>query len=398
MRKTYDHIIIGAGIVGLSIAFKLKQKYPKNSILILEKESSVGAHASGRNSGVLHSGIYYKSGSLKAKLCANGAKEMAEFCHEHHLPINPLGKVIVGDDASHDVIKELHHRATSNGAVTEIIYGHRLREIEPELNPQLSIALYSPNTAVVDPYSILSKLTELLTSQTVDIKFSEPLKHVNVENSIVTTKINKYSYGNFYNTAGLYADKIAHTCNTGIEYTILPFKGIYFYLKPGSDLICNGLIYPAPDLRYPFLGIHVTKSIQNKISIGPSAVPSLGRENYSGLKGISVKDATTIFSSIANAYAQNLGDFRNLVNNEAKHFTKRNIVHEAQKLIPKISSNLISEERKIGIRAQLYNKVERKLEMDFIVRENKNTIHVLNAVSPGFTSAFSFSDYIVNQI
>ncbi len=394
--KTYDFIIVGAGIIGLTLAYKLKERYPNNSILILEKENSVGVHASGRNSGVLHSGIYYKSDTLKAKLCANGSKQMREFCEEYDLPLNKLGKIIVGHEGDKEQVKKLHRRALKNGAVTEVLGQDDLIKIEPQLSKDLTTGLYSPNTAVVDPVKILLQLVNLLEANAVKIKFSHALKEIDISKSVVYTNKEKYSYGCFFNVAGMFADKIAHACQVGLEYTILPFKGVYYKLKNNLNYSCNGLIYPVPDSRYPFLGIHITKSINGKIFIGPSAMPSLGRESYSGVKNSSFVDTAKVLGSIVNMYWNDHNDFRFLARHELKNSIKKNFIKEAKKLLPFISNADLDDNKKVGIRAQLYNKKENRLEMDFLVCRNKNTVHILNAVSPGFTSSFKFAEYVIN--
>jgi L-2-hydroxyglutarate oxidase LhgO len=382
-------VVAGAGIVGLAIARELKRRNPSSRIVILEKEPAVGLHASGRNSGVLHSGIYYPSGSLKGKLCAAGAREMAQFCDDEHLPINRLGKVILpvrrGDDAQLDVLLE---RARSNGAVVEVIDEKGLAEVEPLARTITGRALFSPNTAVVDPLPIVRRIAESLDVRTEH-------RVIAVRDGDVVTNRGNFAYGMFINAAGLYADTVAKMCGVGSQFVMLPFKGMYYDVR---NLPLRRLVYPVPDLRVPFLGVHLTKSIDGRVFLGPTALPALGRENYRGMEGINAGDLAQIAIRLAHQFATNAQGFRALVKQELGRMTKHAFAEEARVLVPALRDDDLGPSDHVGIRAQLVDTKKGELVMDFLIERGERSLHVLNAVSPGFTTAFSFARYVVDQL
>lgn len=399
MAIHYDTIIIGAGIIGLSIARELKRQDADISILILEKEAHLGAHGSGRNSGVLHSGIYYPEDSLKAKVCRNGAIAMAEYCEKYGLPIKRLGKVIVPlkteDDAQIDL---LYKRAINNGANVSLIDNIQLKDIEPEVCSVSGKALYSPDTAVIDPSAVLEHLADDLQKKGVHIQFNSPVKKADPDKNQVEAYPGKqYVYGRLFNATGQFTDRIAHLFGIGKKFTLLPFKGFYYRLSENSNLHINGLIYPVPDLNVPFLGIHSVKIITGEIYFGPTAVPAFGREHYQGLKGIELQDGALISYQLVQQYIRNKQGFRRFVHEEAGRFLKRKFVEAAQALVPGLKPEHLVVSDKVGIRAQLLDRDKHELVMDFIIERKDNTVHVMNAVSPAFTSAFEFAKHIISD-
>jgi (S)-2-hydroxyglutarate dehydrogenase len=395
----YDFAVIGAGITGLALAHSLMNKHPGATIGIFEKELHTGQHGSGRNSGVLHSGIYYPENTLKAKFCANGSKQLAKFCEEHNLPICRMGKVIVPTRPEQDPqIDLLYSRGLKNGATVSIIDRQQLHEIEPEASSATDRALHSPNTAVVDSLQVLIKLNQLLKRKGATFHFGKGLERAKPEqNSFMTQTGDKVSYGILFNAAGQHADRIAHLFGTAKQYTLLPFKGMYFLLDPQSDIQLNGLVYPVPDLNVPFLGVHSVKKISGEIYFGPTAIPALGREHYAGLKGIEPIEAARICNYLAIQYWNNQQGFRNYAHEEAGRFIKSRFAAAAKVLIPRLQTHHLIPSSKVGIRAQLLNIESRQLEMDFLVHKHNNTLHVLNAVSPAFTSSFPFADHVVEM-
>ena len=379
--------MVGAGIVGLSIAREWKRRNPADRVVILEKEPDVGLHASGRNSGVLHSGIYYPAGSLKGQLCAIGAREMAAYCDEHRLPINRMGKVVLplrpSEDSQLDVLLD---RARSNGARAEVVDERQLREIEPSAHTCSGRALFSPDTAVVDPLPIVRHLADAL-----DVRTGQRVREV--RGSEVVTGRERFSFGFLVNAAGLYADVIAKRCGVGAQYVMLPFKGIY-YRVTGIEL--RRLIYPVPDLRVPFLGVHFTKSVYGEVFLGPTAIPALGRENYRGWRGINAADLLQIVRRLGRQYATNRQGFRALVHRELGHMTARGFAEEARTLVPSLRDDDLTSSDHVGIRAQLLDTARHELVMDFLIERGERSVHVLNAVSPGFTTAFSFARHVVD--
>lgn len=379
----------GAGIVGLSIARELQARNPGARIVVLEKEDAVGLHASGRNSGVLHSGIYYPAGSLKGKLCAEGARAMAAFCDEHDLPIDRLGKVILpvrqDDDAQLDMLLE---RARSNGAEAEIVDAKQLRDIEPLARTVTGRALFSPNTSVVDPLAIVRRIAASLDVRT-------GVRVVGVDGGNVHTNRDELSCNTFINAAGLFADRVARMCGVGSQYVMLPFKGMYYDV---ARLPLRRLVYPVPDLRVPFLGVHLTKSIDGHVLLGPTALPALGRENYRGLRGINARDLVQIGWRLSRQFLTNAQGFRALVRQELGRMTKHAFAEEARVLVPGLRDDDLGPSDHVGIRAQLVDTVKGELVMDFLVERGDRSVHVLNAVSPGFTTAFAFAKHVVDML
>jgi L-2-hydroxyglutarate oxidase len=365
--------------------------------VVLEKESTIGLHASGRNSGVLHSGIYYDAGTTKAKICAQGGRELADYCVEHGLPISRCGKVIVpggdGEDSQLDLLLE---RAKANGARAEVIDERQLATVEPEAKARTGRALYCPDTAVVDPKAILGHLHRALVSEGVQVMVGHAADRVDMRNGTVASGDETISFGHLFNAAGLHADRFAHACGAGLRYAILPFKGRYYRLLPESGLRVRGLIYPVPDLRVPFLGIHFTRRVSGEVDVGPSAAPALGRENYGGVRGIRLGEGARIMSSIARQYWRNEQGFRRFAHGEALRSIRSRFVAGAQVLVPRLRREHLAADGKVGIRAQLLDRKGHRLVMDFVVEGGERSTHVLNAVSPAFTSAFPFARMVVD--
>jgi L-2-hydroxyglutarate oxidase LhgO len=396
MASNYNYIIVGAGIIGLTIAKELTERYPKAKILILEKEPRVGLHASGRNSGVLHSGVYYQKDSLKSKVCATGAKQMKEFCELHKLPVKRMGKVIVPiDDAGEATLEVLQERALTNGVNVSMLNDTELYKIEPDVKSCCGRALYVPDTAVVNPRLILEKISEDLIKKGTKIVSNATVRSVDRSRSVINTQDGSYHYDYLYNAAGLYADKIAHQCGEAYQYTMLPVKGSYKLMKQDAGVRCNGLIYPVPDINMPFLGVHFTKTIEGGVYIGPTAELSLGRENYIATDGIKINEAVSSLTHWGQLYWANNNNFRSYVNTSIARWFRHETIKEATAMMPKLKPEHVVKCNKVGIRAQLMDRDKKELVMDFLVLHKENTTHVLNAVSPAFTSAFSFVNEFV---
>lgn len=394
----YDFVLIGAGITGLATCRELKSKYPDSSILVLDKEKHLAMHSSGRNSGVLHSGIYYQEESLKAKFCAEGMMLMKEYCLENSLPLSDIGKVIVPTSQENDAqIELLYKRAKKNNAIVELIDKKRLKELEPFVQSASNRALYSPHTAVVDPKAIVAHLKSSL--QKAGVTFlcgAEKLRYRSSDSEIALQNY-KIKYKHLFNTAGQNSNLIAQNFELAQEYTVLPFKGIYYKLNPDSKIKLKRLVYPVPDMNVPFLGVHTVQSISGQTYFGPTAVPAFGRENYHGIEGLNIVESLKIFFRIAEQYYYNNQNFRNYTHAEAGRYFKSRFAEAAKALIPELKTNDLISCDKVGIRAQLLNIKTHELVMDFCVKNKENSTHVLNVVSPGFTSAFSFAKYIVKQ-
>jgi L-2-hydroxyglutarate oxidase LhgO len=279
----------------------------------------------------------------------------------------------------------------------ELIDQVQLSELEPEAVSCTGRALHIPITAVFDPKEILARLAEQLAKDGVQIFYNTPVTRIQPQQKTLYARNAAWHYGYLINTAGLYADKVAQRFGLSRQYGMLPFKGIYYELSPSSALRINGLIYPVPDLNMPFLGVHFTRTVTKKVYLGPSALPALGREHYHGLSGISASELPTILSTLADFYLNNRQHFRQFAHVELSRLMKPAFVNACQAMVPRISLNDVKPSRKVGIRAQLVNLKKKELVTDFLVEHDEQSLHILNAVSPAFTSAFSFARHVLDS-
>ncbi len=399
MSESTDYLIVGAGIIGLALAKELKARCPKAKIAVVEKEGDVGQHASGRNSGVLHSGIFYGEDSVKVKVCSSGAKEWAAYCQENHLPITKAGKVILptqkGDE---ERIEVLYDRGKKHGIAIEILDNQSLKKVEPEAYSISGKALYLPEVSIVEPIQVVKYLSQSLEKQGVQILRNHPFEGVSENGQSVRVAGKTFSYGHLFNAAGLHADRVAHAFDVGKDYTMLPFKGIYYEVNPSAGLKVNGLIYAAPDPRVPFLGIHYSKKMSGEIYLGPTVVPAFGRENYHGLSGLNVIESVKIMGELFTLYLKNHQGFRMFVHREGFRMLKPYFYDAARKLTPALKLQHLLPSHKVGIRAQLLDWKKKLLVMDFLVEQGEKSTHILNAVSPAFTSAFPFARLVLDQV
>ena len=394
--QTFDVIIVGGGILGLTHARALK-KAGVNSVAVLEKEPTLGLHATGRNSGVLHAGFYYTSQSLKAKHCAEGSRRLFEYATEHRIAAKKCGKVVVAPtEADVPQMQVLLDRAKANGIELKRISLAELKEIEPEAF-SVDSALFSPNTGVIDSKEVLYALEKELKALSIPIFLNSDVGVISTSARTVKTKTETFSYRHLINTAGLFADKVAHECGAGKRYKILPFKGLYRKLTPSAAGKFRSLIYPVPDLRLPFLGVHVTRSIHDTVSLGPTAIPALGRENYGMLGGMQPLEGLRMAGTLSAMTFKNTQGMRQLIREELPRYTKGGLLKAAQRIAPGLLRGDLSNEGKVGIRAQLYDIEKKQLEMDFVVEDAENSTHILNAISPAFSASFAFSEWIINE-
>ncbi|MGE4424176.1 MAG: L-2-hydroxyglutarate oxidase [Pseudodesulfovibrio sp.] len=387
-------VICGAGILGLTIARELL-KTGCDDIIIFDKEPALGKHASGRNSGVLHAGIYYDPGTLKAKMCLEGNRRMQAYCEERGLPLFKSGKVIVARTEDElDTLDELERRATANGGVVEMIDKQRLAEIEPNAFT-VDRALYSPLTSVVDPKRILASMREELeTSGKVRFFFDTRFTGTAGPNRVATSQ-GDIGYKLFINAAGAYSDKVAQAFGIAEDYRLLPFKGIYRVLKkPAADRI-NGSIYPVPNIKNPFLGVHFTRSVHGDVYVGPTAIPAFGRENYGILKGLDGEVLNILFRDMR-MFMENR-KFRTIALEEPRKYFFKHFFNDAAKLVKEISPEDMQPTTKAGIRPQLVNIKTSQLVMDFVIEEAENSVHILNSISPAFTSSMYFAELVVKE-
>lgn len=394
-----DVLIVGAGIVGLAVARALVARDAALRVTVLEKEAALGAHASGRNSGVVHAGIYYPPGSLKARFCAAGAAALTEFCAEHRVSCARLGKLIVPVTAGEaERIPGLFANARANGAAAELVSPADARRIEPEIEAA-GDSLLSPSTACVDPRAVVEALaTALERTGRVSVVRGCAVLGVDPERRVVRTSAGEVSFGFLVNAAGAFADRVAAPFGCGLSYRILPFRGAYWELAPESGLTINGNIYPVPDPELPFLGVHFTRSVAGKIYVGPTAMPAFGREHYGGLAGVAASELLPLLGRLARQYTANTQGFRRHAHQEGRYLVKALFVKAAQRLVPRLRAEQLLPSKKRGIRPQLYNMRKRALEMDFVVERTPVSLHVLNTISPGFTCALPFGEYLADQI
>jgi (S)-2-hydroxyglutarate dehydrogenase len=392
----YDYLIIGAGIIGLGIARELKIKYPEAAIAVIDKEPDIAYHSSGRNSGVLHAGFYYNTDSLKARFTKEGNAELQKYCQKNKLKINPCGKVVVtGNEEELEALYELERRGKANGVDVSLIDEKALSEIEPNA-VTVSRALYSPTTATVDPVEICHFIRKELKNSGVSFYFSECYVKRRKDDEVVTSSGKVFVADKIINAAGLYADRIAKDYGFSSAYTIIPFKGLYLkYTGEGQPIKTN--IYPVPNLKNPFLGVHFTITVDNTIKIGPTSMPALWRENYKGLDHFSIKELAQILGWESRLFLKNAFGFRDLAKEEIRKYKKSYFVNLASRMVHQINTKKFNAWSKPGIRAQLLNKKTLELVQDFVVEGDKQSVHVLNAVSPAFTSSFSFARWIVEN-
>ena len=398
--KNSEIIIIGGGIVGLSIAYQIIERDISKNIIIIDKENNLGLHTSGRNSGVLHAGIYYKPGSLKSKVCIEGSKRLQEWINDRGLTLNPCGKIIIPTKSIQDPqLDFLLDRGIKNGATVQIIDNKRLNKIEPNAKSPTNRALWSPRTVVVNPLEILNQLEKELKDKGVIFIKGSRIKQINKKEKKIYTDDNlMLNYKYFFNCAGLQSDRVAHMCGVGKNLTILPFKGLYWKIKNNKKFKIKTNIYPVPDLSVPFLGVHYTPSAdKNNVFIGPTATVAFGRENYNLSEGI---EPLMLFSNLfilSKQYLMNKNKFRQYVHQQSLQAFEPFLIRSAQGLVPSIELNDIEISKKLGIRAQLFDHKNMNLVDDFICTNDDNSTHVLNAVSPAFTSSFSLADLIINN-
>lgn len=391
--QPYDYLIIGGGIIGMTIAWALRNRDANVSIAILEKEHDVGQHASGRNSGVLHAGFYYTADSLKAKLTAEGNRRMKAFCKTHNLPINECQKIVVAKNADELAgLATLYQRGLQNGVEVELINEAQVKAMDPNVKTYQK-ALLSPNTASVDPKAVCAKLKTLLIEKGVVFYFNQQV--AKIKSQQVITKTDRFGYGHLINAAGLYADRLAHQMGIGKDYVMMPFKGIYLKYQGDSNIVTTN-IYPVPNLQNPFLGVHFTKTVNGDTKIGPTAIPALWREHYRGLRNFKLNEFLQTLYYQIQLCCRNAFHFRQLAWHEMRKYHKPTFIRESQCLVNDIDPHF--KAMPAGIRAQLLNKKTYELVMDFVIESGPNSTHILNAVSPAFTCSFAFAEYVVDRI
>lgn len=388
----YDYVIVGGGIVGLASAYHILKLQPSAKLAVLEKESAVAAHQTGHNSGVIHSGIYYKPGSLKAKNCIDGYNMMVDFCKEHGIKFDLCGKLIVAvDDSELPELEKLYKRGHENG-LTQITYINKeqIADYEPHLNGVK--AIHVPYTGIIDYTEVCEKLAELVIQMGGEIYLNHKAEDIKVETDYtqVITPLKTFTTSMLVNCAGLYCDKVAELAGEETDTKIIPFRGEYYMLKPEKRHLVKNLIYPVPDPNFPFLGVHFTRMIHGDVEAGPNAVFAFKREGYHksdvDLEEMFESLAWPGFQKVAAKYWKTgMGEFY-------RSFSKAAFTKALQRLIPELQEDdLIPAEA--GVRAQACDRTGGLLD-DFKIIERANAIHVLNAPSPAATSSLSIGKTI----
>jgi L-2-hydroxyglutarate oxidase len=388
--------VIGGGIIGLATAYKLQIKYPQAKIILFEKENSLGQHQSSRNSGVLHCGLYYEPGSLKAKLAVSGIQQMTEFCSQNNIAHDICGKIVVAsDDREIKFLDDLADRGSKNGLDgLKFLSNVELKIREPFVSAKK--ALLVPQEGIVDYKEVMNVMANRIKSQGGEIILNTKITSVinKAETVVVSDEKNDWEFDLIYNCAGLFSDrnyeKFTHKKR---PLRIVPFRGEYLMLKPEAKKLVNHLIYPVPDPAYPFLGVHFTRLINGEREVGPNAVFAFKREGYTN-RDFSFKDtidaATYIgfINFVANNFVFSMDEFFSSI------FIEK-FLKKAKKLIPDIDASMFIKGT-AGVRAQAMD-AKGKLLMDFNIIREKNQIHVLNAPSPGATASLAIADYIIEN-
>jgi (S)-2-hydroxyglutarate dehydrogenase len=389
---TYDIAVIGAGIVGLATARALLEATPSLTIVVLEKENDIGRHQTGHNSGVIHSGIYYKPGSFKAALCVEGARLMRDFCATHGIEVDRCGKVIVATSKDElPRLQTLYERGTANGVagVTRIDLG-RLKELEPHVNA--IAAIHSPNTAIVDYTHVAAALARDLVAAGATIERNFHVTSIaRLRGSLrIGTADHAVIAKRLVNCAGLYSDVVARLAGAPVEVQIIPFRGEYYMIRPERQYLVKGLIYPVPDPEFPFLGVHFTKTVHGDVEAGPNAVLAFAREGYSWRRVRAGELAGTLayrgFWTMARKYWRT-GSYE-----VYRSLSKRGFVAALQRLVPDIRGEDITRGG-AGVRAQAVT-ADGALVDDFRIVAAADAIHVLNAPSPGATASLAIGRHI----
>jgi (S)-2-hydroxyglutarate dehydrogenase len=389
----YNVIIIGAGAVGLGLALEITRRFPRQRLLVLEKEERVASHQSGHNSGVIHSGVYYKPGSLKARLCVPGAAAMVEFCREHGLAHQVCGKVIVAtQQAELPRLEELKKRGEANGLRgLRLIDSGELRELEPHAAGLQ--ALVVPSTGVTDYASVCGKYAELITRQGATVLCSAPAQFIkrSANEMVVETPQGAFSASALINCAGLYSDRICQMAGDDPGVMIVPFRGEYYDLVPERASLVRALIYPVPDPRFPFLGVHFTRRISGKVDAGPNAILALAREGYRH-RDINLRDLASSFS-FPGFWRMARRHWRSGVDEWHRSLSKAAFVHALQRLVPEVREDDLVPGGS-GVRAQAVTS-QGALVDDFHFVPSGKVLHVLNVPSPAATASLTIGKAIV---
>lgn len=387
----YDYCIVGGGIVGLASAFKLLELKPDASLILIEKETALSRHQTGHNSGVIHAGIYYEPGSLKARLCREGLDATIEFCKAHELPYEQCGKLIVATDSIEEArLDLLRSRANANGLDLPLLKGDELRELEPHITG--TAALLSPRTGIVDYTEIGNKLGQIITDKGANILLNSRVDRIVEKGNFVEVGVGESTWlsRQLIVCGGLQADRLARLAGLSVDFRIVPFRGEYFRLPAEKNDIIQHLIYPAPDPTLPFLGVHLTKMIGGGVTVGPNAVLGLSREGYPKLS-FDLADVAS-FASYPGFWKLIWEHRRHTIHELQGSLSTSAYLKDCQKYCATLElADLLPHQA--GIRAQVVNKRGQAVH-DFLYAQTERMLHVYNAPSPAATSALPIGSMI----
>lgn len=395
MPISYDFCVIGGGIVGLATAMQLLKQRPGSSLLLIEKEERVAVHQTGHNSGVIHAGIYYEPGSLKARLCRAGLRTTTEFCTQYELPFEVCGKLIVATNAAEEQrIIALYDRAMANGLHLERLSGSELNWLEP--NIEGTAALLSPETGMVDFIRVAEKMAELVVAAGATLRFGIAVDLIREHSDRVEIGAGEERLvaKRLVVCGGLQSDRLARMAGLDVDFQIVPFRGEYFRLPPSKNTIVRHHIYPAPDPTMPFLGIHLTRAIDGSVTVGPNAVIGLSREGYPKLS-INPRDALQ-FATFPGFWKLLAKNRKYAVHELYGSLFKGRYLEECRKYCPSLELSDLLPHR-AGIRAQVVT-CEGEAVHDFLFKETDRMLHVCNAPSPAATSAIPIAKVIAERV
>ena len=391
------YVIIGAGIIGLSIANEIVRRENNYKITIIEKENSIGLHASGRNSGVIHSGIYYKESTLKSKISYRSRILFNDFLKNNNIRFNGCGKIITAatscDQKQLDI---LYSRSKNIDLDSEFLTEKRLHKIEPYAKYSHG-AIYIKNTKVISPMDVLNCLYENLSNnKNISFEFNSNFDsdHLGELTLLTNNSTRNLKYDLLINASGSYADKTARKLGLEHNFELIPFKGLYWKVTENKNFYVNGNIYPVPNPDYPFLGIHFTKDPYGNLYIGPTSTPAFGRENYSLLPNLRSSESWKLFYTLSKLFKENKFNFRQLAYQEFRKYFQYYFYKDANKLVKNFKLENMEKTKKIGIRPQLIDKNTFELVDDFKIIRHNSIVHILNAISPAFTCSFGLAEYI----
>jgi L-2-hydroxyglutarate oxidase len=395
-KERCDIAILGAGVMGLATGIALLQERPSFKIVIADKENEIAKHASGRNSSVLHAGFYYSPDSLKARFCRDGNRAIKKLARKYGIPVKEVGKVVVARNSDENSrLETLFEKGIKNGVELELLEQSKLPKFEP-LALTHERFLWSPSTAISDSKAIVKAMQDEFLRLGGKIDFSKKLK-LKISNGEIVDVSGYFDAHYYVNAAGAQADRISRSVGVGNEYAMLPFMGVYRATKV-KNLPLRRLVYPVPHPVNPFLGVHFTLTVDNKVKIGPTAIPIAGREQYSLFEGWSGSDIAQAIRGMISLIKGDAHDFGAILKSEIPKFLESTLVAESTELVPNASSVSNWQKMPPGIRAQLVHLPTGRLEQDFVVTSHLNSTHILNAVSPGWTSAIPFGAHVASQV